>query len=345
MKKITIILFFLSLFSLSVIAQTKPKAKTIAKPIDAKMTNTKSANAKQANAKPTNAKLKNSPPEKTSLEKLKSVKTQSVKAQSVKPQSGKVSPVKVQSANLKTTVKSNVQLKTKMDAKPPVKVAPKSIVKPTIKPTVIKSSANKPIVATPVLAVDKPIFDAGEIVGKTYANKNFNFAVTLPDDWEIADDDFEQRLRKEGFNLSVETPKAASAGAQSKLNAAANRVRVLLTAYKAAPDTNETAILRVSIEDLRSVPQVKDAVDYFDSMRATYQNIKLPAGFKYSETQAEKLGAMQFGFLDVSSGAGKKRMYATVRGGHALMFTLTYKSEEDLQTLKSVLAAGEFRRR
>jgi hypothetical protein len=54
---------------------------------------------------------------------------------------------------------------------------------------------------------------------------------------------------------------------------------------------------------------------------------------------------MQFGFLDVSHGAGKKRMYATMRGGYAIMFTLTYQSEEDLAALKKVLADGDFRRR
>jgi hypothetical protein len=38
-------------------------------------------------------------------------------------------------------------------------------------------------------------------------------------------------------------------------------------------------------------------------------------------------------------------MYATMRGGYAIMFTLTYQSEEDLAALKKVLADGDFRRR
>lgn len=335
MKKITIISLFISLFSLAVVAQTKSKTKTAVKPFEAKTTKTK-----PTNAKPTIAKPKNPPTEKISPEKSKSVKVQSAKARPVK-----VSRAKAQPASAKTVAESSAKSTIKPNAKPPMKAAPKSIVKPAINQTAKKAAA-EPAVETMTRSRVIPIFDAGEIVGKTYANKDFNFSVTLPDDWEIAGDDFERRLKKEGFNLSVETPKAAKANAQSKLNAATGRVRVLLTAYKAAPGASENAILRVSTEDLRGVPQVKDAVDYFDLMRATYQNIKLPAGFKYSETQAEKLGAMQFGFLDVSGGgAGKKRMYATVRGGHALMFTLTYNSDEDLAALKNVLAAGDFKRR
>jgi protein tyrosine phosphatase (PTP) superfamily phosphohydrolase (DUF442 family) len=46
---------------------------------------------------------------------------------------------------------------------------------------------------------------------------------------------------------------------------------------------------------------VKDAVDYFDLMRSQFAVMKLAADFKYSETQAEKLGLKQFAFLDTST--------------------------------------------
>ncbi|HEX8637115.1 MAG TPA: hypothetical protein VF692_03555 [Pyrinomonadaceae bacterium] len=371
MKKITIISFFISLFSFAAAAQTKPK--TVSKSVEAKTANTKTTSAKSVDKKPLSSKPKVAVKEKPAPEKSKSVKPQTGKAQTakeqaaktvngktstpqtktakiqttkskfVKTESVKVQPVKSQPSPSKTAAQPNVKSPAKSDVESPVKDAPKQIVKPAI-----KQIANKPaktIIETPSQITADSNSGAGEIVGKTYANKDFNFSVTLPDDWEIADADFAQRLKKEGFNLSLEMPKAASTNVQSKLNAAVSRVQILLTAYRASPETNQNAILRVSIEDLSSVPQVKDAVDYFDLMRATYRNIKLPAGFKYSETQAERLGAMQFGFLDVSSGAGKKRMYATVRGGRALMFTLTYNTDEDLAALKNVLAAGDFRRR
>lgn len=381
MKKISIILFFVGLFSFAAAAQTKPKV--VSKPVDAKATKTKTIDtkttstkqpgSKQSSAKPADVKSKGAAKEKAAPEKLKSAKTQTGKTQTAKEQTAKtqngkpatakaettkiptakakpvktetvkVPAIKSQPLTAKIPVQPNAKPAVKFDVKKPGKDVPKSIVKP-----VIKQTANNPVTTfteTPPQVTAERNFDAGEITGKTYTNKDFNFSIALPDDWEIADEDFAQRLKKEGFNLSVETPKAASVNVQDKLNAAVNRVRVLLTAYKASPETNQNAILRVSIEDLSGVPQVKDAVDYFDLMRATYLNIKLPAGFKYSETQAERLGAMQFGFLDVTSGTGKKRMYATVRGNHALMFTLTYKTDEDLAALKNVLAAGDFRRR
>jgi hypothetical protein len=87
------------------------------------------------------------------------------------------------------------------------------------------------------------------------------------------------------------------------------RVKVLVTGFRSTAGMTDTAIMRVSAEDLRTVPAVKDAVDYFDLMRSQFEVMKLPPDFKYSDTQAEKLGAKQFAFIDISSNAGKKRLY------------------------------------
>jgi len=109
------------------------------------------------------------------------------------------------------------------------------------------------------------------------------------------------------------------------------------------PGSNDNAIMRAAVEDLTLTPQVKDAVDYFDLMRSQFAVMKLPADFKYSETQAEKLGAKQFAYLDTASNAGKKRMYATVRNGYAILFTLSYTKPEDLAAMRQILAGGDFR--
>jgi hypothetical protein len=71
--------------------------------------------------------------------------------------------------------------------------------------------------------------------------------------------------------------------------------------------------------------------------------MKLPADFVYSDTKAEKLGRHEFAFLDIDSAAGKKRLYATVQNGFAVLFTLTYSSDDDLQSLRTILADGNFK--
>ena len=195
---------------------------------------------------------------------------------------------------------------------------------------------------TPAIVPVKPSVDMGTVSGRTYTNRTFNFEVTFPDTWLIPDSDFESYMKKQGFDLSLKAPDSLPPVSKATVNQAIKRVNVLLTAYRSMPGSADNAIVRISVEDLSLNPQIKDAVDYFDAIRAMYATIKLPTDFKYSETQAEKLGSRQFGYLDVTSTAGKKRMYATVRDGFAIMFTLSYTGAEDLETFRQVLATGDF---
>ena len=198
--------------------------------------------------------------------------------------------------------------------------------------------------ATPVPSAvpAKPSVDKGTVTGRTYTNTAFRFQVTFPDLWLIPGDDFEAYMKKQGIDLTLKAPDSLAPASRSKINRALQQVTVLLTAYRSMPGTTDNAIARISVEDLSTNPQIKDAVDYFDAMRATFASMRLPIDFKYSETQAEKLGSQQFGYLDTSTKDGKKRMYATVRNGFAVMFTLTYKSSGDLKAFRDMLADGNF---
>lgn len=194
----------------------------------------------------------------------------------------------------------------------------------------------------PVRSAPKASLDRGSVTDRTYTNLAFNFKVTFPDSWLIPGDDFEAYMKKQGFDLALKAPESLPPASKTKLNQAIKNVNILLTAYRSMPGEADNAIVRISIEDLVLNPQIKDAVDYFDAMRASFAVLKLPADFKYSATQAEKLGSMQFGFIDTSSDAGKKRMYATVRNGYAVMFTISYSKDDDLQTLRQVLETANF---
>ena len=189
----------------------------------------------------------------------------------------------------------------------------------------------------------KSILDEGTVVGRTYRNETFGFEVTFPEYWTIAGDDFEAEAKRLGFDLSLKAPTSLRPVAKANLDRALKRVNVFLTAYRTATSgIAENAIIRISVEELTAQSQIKDAVDYFDAVRAMYVTMKLPPDFRYSETLAEKLGTKQFGYLGTSSDAGMKRMYATVKGRYAVMFTLSYKNNHDLETFRNVLATGNF---
>ena len=186
-----------------------------------------------------------------------------------------------------------------------------------------------------------PAVDLGSVTDRTYRNDTFNFELSVPEGWLIADRKAEETLKEQGIDLKLKAPKATTTQEQTRLNGYAKRVTVLLTAFH-PQSKDENTVMRVAIEDLHRYPQVKDAVDYFDLMREGYKTMRVPSDFKYSETQAEKLGHKQFGFLDTQSAEAKTRMYATVRNGYAILFSLTYRSDEDLQTFRQMLSDANF---
>ena len=189
----------------------------------------------------------------------------------------------------------------------------------------------------------KEIVDKGSVSGRTYTNEKLSFSITFPDTWLVPDSDFEDYMKKQGFDLSLKAPDNLGMGEKARINQSLKRVEVLVTAYRSMPGSTDNAIMRVSAEDLKTNPQIKDAVDYIDAMRAMFKTMKLTPDFKYSETNAEKLGSHQFAFIDVSSNAGKKRLYATVRSGFAILFALSYRDDNDLQTMRQILTDGNFR--
>lgn len=202
-----------------------------------------------------------------------------------------------------------------------------------------RPTPRKPVQNAPAKTAANPEIDLGVVSGRTYSNYTFGFEIVFPDSWLIP---VEDHMKKQGFDLRLKAPDSLTPVGQAKVNQALRQVAILLTAYSSMPGATDNAFVRISVENLAANPQIKDAVDYFDAIRATYKAMKLPADFKYSETQAERLGAMQFAFLDTSTKAGKKRMYATVRRGYAVMFTISYSKDGDLASMRRILEEGNF---
>lgn len=180
------------------------------------------------------------------------------------------------------------------------------------------------------------------VSGRTYSNRALGFEVTFPDGWVISGDDFETEVKKAGIDLDLKAPENIGQVSRVRLDRSLKNVSILATAYRPAGGAPKGAVARISLENLSPNPHIKDAIDYFDAIRNEYSRMNLAADFKYSETQAEQLGKQQFAFLDLSSNAGKKRLYATVRRGYAVLFTVSYTRDEDLQAMRRMLSTGNF---
>jgi hypothetical protein len=185
----------------------------------------------------------------------------------------------------------------------------------------------------------------GAVAGNAYTNKFLGFTLPLPDVWTIASDDFVFYMKRKGVDVSAKPPQAADLASQKKVDANFKRLSILVTAYRSLPGSPQNAMVRIAAEDVRRLETnrpVKDAVDYVDLMRSELGMVRMPASYKYSETQAEKLGPNQFAYLDTSDNEGKTRVYVTVRKGYAILFSLNYVADEDLETFRDVLARANF---
>ena len=194
----------------------------------------------------------------------------------------------------------------------------------------------------PIKSITKKEVPVPKSTEKKYTNDELKFEVTLPEPWLIADSEFNKKISEQGIDLALKAPDDLSKVSQVQINRALDRVTILLTAYRPTFASEESALIRVSRENLTPLPEVRDAVDYFDLMRGQFKVMTLPPNFTYSETQAEELGQRQFAYIDVTSDAGKKRLYATVKNRYAILFTVSYKDERDLQTMRQILSAGNF---
>jgi hypothetical protein len=175
--------------------------------------------------------------------------------------------------------------------------------------------------------------ETGLLDGRIFESKKYSFTVTVPDSWFVAGADFEKILKDNGHDLGTE---AVVRGGRP--------VEMLLTAFRSQKG-RPGAVLRVTAESIADYQQIRDAVDYLDAITAIYASVTLPPGFAYSSVRAEQLGPNQFAYLNISTSAGKKRMYATVRGRWAILFTVSYFDDIDLQAVRDMLGAGKFVRR
>lgn len=181
--------------------------------------------------------------------------------------------------------------------------------------------------------------DPGKVTRNSYVNSQFGFEITFPDAWIIPDTDDAAQMKDQGFDLRVANSNALSPAAKAKFK---QQVTILLTAYRSRPGTPDNAVVIISAENISKTPQIKDAVDYIDAVRSQFAAMRPTRGFSYSETQAEQLGPMQFAFVDTSTNGQKKRIYATVRRGYAIILTLFYISTDDLFRFRRVIEESNF---
>jgi hypothetical protein len=179
----------------------------------------------------------------------------------------------------------------------------------------------------------------GTVEGKTYKNKFFGVKLILPEEWLIQESQINDAIKQVG----AEMVKGKTSQTQKAYDSATQRLAVLLTTSKDILGIENNATLIFSAEKSAPLVQIRNGQDYLRLNIQTFKKLKLPADFKYSETiSAEKFGNETFYYIQVDRATYRQRFYAIYRKGYSLFFTLSYASNEDLETMKKVIRDSDF---
>ncbi|HEX8246887.1 MAG TPA: hypothetical protein VF599_01790 [Pyrinomonadaceae bacterium] len=177
-------------------------------------------------------------------------------------------------------------------------------------------------------------FDAG-----TYKNKFFGVKITVPEKWVIQESEFNQAIKQVGSEIV----QGKNAQSEKALDAAMQRLTVLFSVSKDIIGMGNNAIMILSAEKASALVPYRNGEDYLRLNVESFKKLQLPPDFKYSETiNSEKFGNETFYSLDIQRTGYKQKFYATARRGYALFFTLTYITEKDLETMKTVIRNSDF---
>lgn len=189
---------------------------------------------------------------------------------------------------------------------------------------------------SPIAAAPAKV-DLGKLSGNIYTNDFFELKFDFPLGWLVGDNVLEKQLKE----IAETQLQATSAGRQKSLNQAVDRVTPLLGGYKKLPGMPENASLRVMVEDLRALPQIKNGKDYLAQMVNTLKVVKMPANFKYSEVKSETIDNLALDYLESSTGDAKKRLYVAVRKNFAVLLAIDYYEDADFEALHKILTEAD----
>ncbi len=179
----------------------------------------------------------------------------------------------------------------------------------------------------------------GKVEGSAYKNKFFGIKLNLPESWLIQETQINNSIKQAGSKIAT----GKTSQMQEALDDAMQRLTVLLTASKDILGIENNATMIFSAEKSAPLVQIRNGQDYLRLNIQTLKKMQLPPDYKFSETiKSEKFGTETFYSLDIERANYKQRFYAIQRKGYSLFFTLSYFTNEDLETMKASIRNSDF---
>ncbi len=186
--------------------------------------------------------------------------------------------------------------------------------------------------------------DFGTIENSVYRNKYFGLTITIPAEWSIQDQESRQRMMKTGKEMIAGEDKNLKAMIDASELQSVN----LFVAFKhplGTPVTSNPSIA-CTAERIRHLPGIKRGKDYYFHLRKLFESSQMDVSFP-RDISTEKFGGVDFDIMYVQMAqAGttvQQEYYATVMKGYALVFFVTFTTDEEKAALGKVLDSIAFK--
>jgi len=185
--------------------------------------------------------------------------------------------------------------------------------------------------------------DFGAVQGSVYRNNYFGMSVELPPKWSVQD----QKARQQIMDLGAK----AVAGDDKNLNAALKAAEMqtvnLLAAFKhpvGSPVAFNPNIICIA-ERIHHMPGIKRGKDYHYHSKRQLESSQLKVTFP-KNIYTKTLGGVDFDVMTTQMSLGvrsvKQKQFAAVRNRYALVFVISFTSDEEEAELTQVLNTVAF---
>lgn len=187
--------------------------------------------------------------------------------------------------------------------------------------------------------------DFGVVEKSVYRNKYFGLSMNIPPGWSVQDQDAKKKLMDMGRELLSGDDKNLKA----TLRVSEMQSVDLLTVFKhpvGTPVSFNPNIICVA-EQIRHLPGIKRGKDYHFHTKKVLQSSQLKVSFP-KEIYAEQIGGMEFDIMTshmrVAGQTVKQKYYAIVLKGYALVFIVSFSTDEEESELQKVVESIRFQK-
>lgn len=189
------------------------------------------------------------------------------------------------------------------------------------------------------------VISLGVMEGNNYSNDYFGLSLTLPDDWYIATQEEIALITDIGKELIVGDDEEKNQQFDLSMEQTINMVFSFKYPLDYIDGFNPNFMVMAENLNLIAGLTIKNGADYLAIMEDIMGSTGMP--YVFNDVYTEKIGGKEFHVLESGLILGymnvNQKIYATIMDGYALVFSISFETEEDEEEAGNILKTIKFK--